>query len=524
MNKHFNSKKWALILVPLFVLSVFFLVLVTQSAASGPPDATPATFVSQDNLFLTVYNDSPSIISDVRTFEMNEGLNRVDFVGVNNPGVNTVVLYAPEGTYLTQVAYEAERRDAVNTRILIEANLGEEVSFGLAEEGGTVSGVLTLIDGDSYFISQDDGSLRRVYLSEIETFDLPNVPSTQNSPPVLTLYVYSPSAGQQQLMVTYMAWGLSWNIDYNLNLGADNRSVDMTGWVTINNSLGQDFENAMVALAAGSSDAVDFVGRDTGFAVPTATALASQTQAQAYGTPNPNTIPATGGGGGGGNVLDTSRPEVPGDVRFTLSLPGLVTINQGQTFIEFLADVQSDARNLFVYDASPRIYGYSGFVTSSDYGINEYSLVQNYLEFETRDAEGEGIALPGGIMRLYEQNSEGNTTALGTTRLPYTPANEIIQIYLDNSENVTGERRQSEFQILSDDAVQESIEIRLRNRGDEAITVTVPERMTRSARWEILQSNTPYEQPDTFGIEYVVEVPAGGETVLSYTVLYTRTN
>lgn len=171
---------------------------------------------------------------------------------------------------------------------------------------------------------------------------------------------------------------------------------------------------------------------------------------------------------------------------------------------------------MFVYDASPRVYGYSGFITAPDYGLSEITTVQNYLEFST-DTD-----LPAGALQVYQKDESGASLIIGQTSLPFTPAGETIQIFLQNSADIEGERRQTNFQMLSNDAIQEDYEIRLKNRGENEVEVFVPERMTRSARWEILGSSVPYEQPDPFGIEYTVTVPPGGETVITYTVLYTR--
>jgi hypothetical protein len=206
---------------------------------------------------------------------------------------------------------------------------------------------------------------------------------------------------------------------------------------------------------------------------------------------------------------------------FELSQP--VTLPKDDTArIEFLAGANADARNVFVYDASPRVFGYSGFITNPGYGLTDITTVQNYLEFSTDAEEGLGTALPPGNLRIYQEDANGTPLIVGLTALPYTPEGETVQIYLENSAEITGERRQTEFQTLSNDAIQETYEIRLRNLSADAVEILVPERMSRSAAWEILGSSLPFEQPDPFGISFTVEVPSGQEASFAYTVLYTR--
>jgi hypothetical protein len=69
--------------------------------------------------------------------------------------------------------------------------------------------------------------------------------------------------------------------------------------------------------------------------------------------------------------------------------------------------------------------------------------------------------------------------------------------------------------------LEETYEIRLRNRKDsDAVEIRVPEHMFRWSNWEIMNSSHEYTKIDASTIEYRVEVPAGGETVITYTVRY----
>jgi hypothetical protein len=111
---------------------------------------------------------------------------------------------------------------------------------------------------------------------------------------------------------------------------------------------------------------------------------------------------------------------------------------------------------------------------------------------------------------------------IGQTQLAFTPEGETVQVFLENTADITGERVRTDFQLLSTEALQETYDIRLTNRSDKDLTVVVPERMTRSARWEILGATVPYDQPDQFSVEFVANVPAGGESVITYTVFYTN--
>ena len=69
--------------------------------------------------------------------------------------------------------------------------------------------------------------------------------------------------------------------------------------------------------------------------------------------------------------------------------------------------------------------------------------------------------------------------------------------------------------------LEETYEIRLRNRKDSgSVEIRVPEHLFRWSNWEIVDASHPYTQLNSSTIEYRVDVPAGGETVITYTVRY----
>jgi len=89
-----------------------------------------------------------------------------------------------------------------------------------------------------------------------------------------------------------------------------------------------------------------------------------------------------------------------------------------------------------------------------------------------------------------------------------------------------GERIQTDFRIISDTVMQESYQITLRNRKEgETVEIRVPERLFRWSNWEILSATidgqtAEFTQQDSATIEFRVQVPAGGEVILTYTVQY----
>jgi len=149
--------------------------------------------------------------------------------------------------------------------------------------------------------------------------------------------------------------------------------------------------------------------------------------------------------------------------------------------------------------------------------------VQNWLEFTTDEEAGLGADLPAGRVRVYQEDVDGAALLIGENRIDHTPEGEEVEIFLGNAFDLVGERTQTQFNQLSQDIIEETYEIRLRNRKDEdTVQIRVPERLTRGQNWQILNNSHEFTQTSAFAIEFRVDVPAGQEVVITYTVRYTR--
>jgi hypothetical protein len=69
--------------------------------------------------------------------------------------------------------------------------------------------------------------------------------------------------------------------------------------------------------------------------------------------------------------------------------------------------------------------------------------------------------------------------------------------------------------------MEETIEIELRNRKDDAVEVLVKENLYRWTNWEIVESSHEWRKIDARTIHVPVRVDAGEEAKLRYRVRYT---
>jgi hypothetical protein len=200
-----------------------------------------------------------------------------------------------------------------------------------------------------------------------------------------------------------------------------------------------------------------------------------------------------------------------------------VTVGNNETKqVEFVTGVDIPATTFYVYNGMPSFYGYYSPIIDRSYGLSGVTDVQNYLEFTTDEDGGLGADLPAGRVRVYQEDVDGAALLIGENRIDHTPQGETVQLYLGNAFDLVGERTQTDFRLLADNIIEETYEIRLRNRKDsQTVEIRVPETLFRWSNWEILSASHDYTKTDSSHIEFRVQVEPQSETVLTYTVRYT---
>src|SRR6185436_14310724 len=73
--------------------------------------------------------------------------------------------------------------------------------------------------------------------------------------------INSEFAGEVQVEIRYFTSGISWSADYVLEAEKNEKLAGLAGYVRINNSSGEDYENAQVRLVVGVIRLVDDIAR-----------------------------------------------------------------------------------------------------------------------------------------------------------------------------------------------------------------------------------------------------------------------
>lgn len=502
------SKRDALIRIPVLLVTLGALLLVGTISATGWESAQPAVVVSErdsqsgsasiaqaqdESVELTVYNQNIALVRDTRSFDLGQGVNEVRFSDVASQIDPTSVhfrsLTDPQGTAVLEQNYEY---DIVGTHKLMQKYLDQAIEL-VTQDGSEYQG--TLLSGADDVILQDaTGGVTVVRLDQIQQFNFPELPEGLITRPTLVWLLEAGQGGDQNVEVTYMTGGINWAADYVVQLNEDDTALDLNGWITLDNRSGATYSDAKLKLVAGDVNVIQkvMVTADRGMAfeeaMPAAPPPVAEREFFEY------------------HLYDVQRP---------------VTVRDNQTKqIEFTSATDVPAEKFFVYDGAPGLGFYGYGIPDPGYGTYSNPDVNIYLQIENEEESGLGIPLPAGRVRVYKADVDGSLQFVGEDQIDHTPKDETLRLLLGNAFDIVGERRQTDFQQLGRDVIEESFEITVRNHKDEDVEVRVVEHLFRWNEWEIVQESAGHTKLDQGSVEWRLPVPADGESTLTYTVRY----
>ena len=126
------------------------------------------------------------------------------------------------------------------------------------------------------------------------------------------------------------------------------------------------------------------------------------------------------------------------------------------------------------------------------------------------------MPLPAGTVRVYQADSHGGVLFVGEDNIDHTPKDESVRLHIGNAFDIVAERKQTDFQRISDRVYEMEYEITLRNHKDVPITVQVNEPI--GGDWQMLSSTYKAEKTAAFAAQFEVPVEKDGTSVLRYRV------
>ena len=452
---------------------------------------------------LTVYNARFACVKEARVLELEEGDNALRLTDMPEQlEADSVVLRetgeAPFGVEVLEQRYVNE---PLTEEILLREMEGREVRFRTVGPGRTVREERgTLVRG-----GRGNDTEPVVGTADGVRFALPGSPvfdgldAAAYLKPSLEWVLRSGKAGRCPVEVAYLTGGLSWEATYNLVAaegGGDEYALD--GWVSMRNDSGKDYPAAAIKLLAGDVHRVE------------------RLPVEQWDPPDCDMLDLC-------EELPESLPEERRFDEFHLyTMPRRATLKNGELKqIEFLRAEGVRGEREYVYEPLRGLWrGYNSF--NREEGVNVTKKVAVYIVVSNSETNGLGVPLPKGTMRLYRRDAkDGRPEFVGESSIDHTPKDEPIRLDNGYAFDLAAERTQTDFNInIGTGRAVERFEIKVRNHKKTAVKVRLVEHLWRGATWEINEESAPHEKTASDRAEWVVEVPADGEAVVTYSVLY----
>lgn len=448
--------------------------------------------MTRDHVSLTIYNHGTSLVRERRTISLQPGLNTLDITDVTALiDATSVTFQAVENVAVLEQNY---LYDLVGGDALLRRYLEQTIEI-TTEDGNLFTGTLLSAQHGDIILSLTNGQVVYATLDKIRDIRFPALPGGLMTRPTLRWLLQSEVSGTQAVELTYLTGGLNWTADYNLLLAVGNKSFDLNGWVTLDNHSGATFENAQVKLVAGDVKRIQ------------AEAMDNRLMARKI------------------NYAAAPEPQVEQREMFEYQLyeikrPVRVAHNETKQ-VEFVVGTNVPCKTYYVYDPVGTWYsGYRSVLTDRYYAIG-MTKITTWLEFSTGTESGLGEDLPAGRIRVYQQDTDGAAVLIGENHINHTPKGETVEFELGAAFDLVDERTQTDFEQRGKTTLQESYEIKLRNRKEtETVEIRVIEQLFRWSNWEIVTSSDAYTKRNASSIEFRVSVPPGAEKAITYTVRY----
>ncbi|HJW34518.1 MAG TPA: DUF4139 domain-containing protein [Holophagaceae bacterium] len=475
-------------------LSTALLAGITLTLAAQTHPEIPTVLKDQQALAVTIYNQNLALVKDQREVRLPRGEAHLAFQDVSaqiRPETALLRnLTESKGFWVIEQNFDF---DLLTPQKLLEKAVGQKVGVITSKPKPEGPGYQEVRE-EALVLAASQGVVLQ-FPDRIET-SLPGrivfsqVPGHLRARPTLVIDLHSPAEKAQKLELSYLTGGLSWKADYVANLSADEKTLDLSGWVTLTNQSGTAYPNALLQLVAGDVNQVR---------------NADQTSWDAMGAVKARIAEAAA------EVKEESLFEYH---LYTLDRPTTLKENQTKQ-VTLLGASSVPVRKEF------RLQGQSHYYNGSYGDLGQKLKVGVYVAFDNKESANLGKPMPKGTVRVYKRDSEGRAQFVGEDGIDHTPKSETVTLKLGDAFDVTAHRKQTDFKKIAGTGryhyiYESAFEVELKNAKQEAVTVQVLEPMPGD--WEVLERSHPFIKEASGTARFPVTIPAEGSAKLTYRV------
>jgi hypothetical protein len=441
-----------------------------QSASEAPVPAT-----AQGDVAVTIYSDGNALVQDTRQMNLPSGVSRQDFKDVSSNIRPATVRLSAAGTEIIEQNYDY---DLLSPSALIEKAVGQTITLVRTNPATGVEtreqakvlasndGVVLQI-GNRIEILRDDGLPVRV------VFD--SLPPNLRARPTLSVTLDTKSGGPRPVTISYLTSGLSWSADYVALFDEAKNTIDVQGWVTLQNNGNTPFVNADTVLVAGSPGNASNGGRGIAPGRNAGTETATRARLGDYYL-------------------------YPIDHRTTIAA------NQ-QKQVSFLSVSAVPAHKAYEYR--------NGWLGS----LSDPQSASTVLNFSSSAKGGLGDALPAGTVRVYIRDAKGQPQFIGENAISHTPMGSALALKTGEAFDVKVKPVVTERTKLGSSRWRTAMTYTLTNARPDAVTVDVVQSGLDYGYQDtrITDESLKSERRSSDEAVWHVPVPANGSATLTVT-------
>lgn len=431
-----------------------------------------------DDIALTVYNSNLGVVRETRNLTFEKGSGRIAFTDVAAQiDATSVTFEMADTTLAVDILEQNYAYDLVSPDKIYSKYVDQNIEI-ITEKGDLFSGILLSYTGGYLIIKQADGKIRSVVQGTVRDVTFPDLPDGLITRPTLFWLYNSDFAGSADAVVGYQTGGITWHAEYVGVLSGDEKNLDLTGWVSIDNRSGKTYKDAKLKVIAGEIH-----------------------RAQ------PETVRRQAGG-----FMEMAMPlakaagfeEKPFFEYHLYTLPRRATIADNETKqISMFEPARAAVTKELRYNAAP--------------GNKDVNV---YIKMKNSEAVGLGMPLPAGRVRIFKADTDGSLILLGEDSIDHTPKNEEVKLAVGQAFDVVGETTEVTRRRISDKIAETDYRIEVRNQKEEPVTVVVSYRPY--GYWEIVNPSLDYAKKSANEVEWTLTIPAQDKQTIDFTLRVTQ--
>jgi len=442
----------------------------------------PTSLAAQgsEHLRLVVQQNGQSLVDEQRSLSLPKGAGQVVLpnlpTSLEAQTLQVRSKSSPKELKILDLAFDSE---LLTPSTLLRRYVGKQVTLilpdGKTRDGRTQKEAMVLSTEEAPLFLVEG----RVYSGPVEAVIYPGLPDGLASRPRLSLNVINSGPAKQTLELTYLAREISWRMDYVLTMNKSATSALLSGWATILNRSGRDFNNADIELLAGEPRSErPMLGR----AYAADTLMVAKTES-------------------------ANSEELFEYHLYRLKKPLSIADQQSR---------QTQLLESATIPISRKLIGRANALPSGREADPLKQKLDVVLSFRNSPALGLGSPLPKGVLRAFQEQGE-TRHFLGEAPLERTAIGSMVELRLGQAFDVNVERVVTDFEKTGKNSYRAAWELRITNAKKEAQKIVLQEQIP--GKWKIGSVSAKWTKASANVLEFLVDVPHsedGKPLVLTY--------